>query len=203
VSQDAFSVTEIKPLQSLVVHMSNRFYFNNNKNVFEPYLLYRINGGLPSQLEVAAVLHLNHVVYIGSSYKQDFGISALGGLKINNVFAVGVSYGIQNTGTNQLSSPTYEIHLGYLFGKHKKENFAYSFVDTHKEKEKKDETEMTQSVLNQVNSFVEQYGKEKGYDIVFGTTNSGNLLYAKESMDITKEVLEALNANYSSGENKQ
>lgn len=72
-----------------------------------------------------------------------------------------------------------------------------------KEKEKKEETEMMQSVLNQVNSFVEQYGKEKGYDIVFGTTNSGNLLYATDRMDITKEVLEALNANYSSGENKQ
>jgi hypothetical protein len=38
---------------------------------------------------------------------------------------------------NELNSPTYEIHIGYLFGKHKKENMSYSFVDTHIEKEKK------------------------------------------------------------------
>jgi type IX secretion system PorP/SprF family membrane protein len=137
VSQDAFSVTEVKPFQAFVVHLSNRFYFNQNKTVFEPYLLYRINSGLPAQFEFASVLHLNHIVYVGASYKQDFGISALGGIKINNVFAVGASYGIQNTGTNQLNSPTYEIHMGYLFGKHKKEPFNYSFVDTHIEKEKK------------------------------------------------------------------
>jgi outer membrane protein len=71
------------------------------------------------------------------------------------------------------------------------------------EKEQKEETEMTQAVLNQINSFVEQYAKEKGYDIVFGTTNSGNILYAKESLDITKEVLKALNENYRSVEKNE
>lgn len=137
VSKDAFSITQVKPFQSLIVHLSNRFYFNSNKNVFEPYLLYRINQGLPSQLEAAAVVHMMHVVYVGASYKQDFGISALGGFKINNMLAIGASYGLKNTGMNELNSPTYEIHIGYLFGKHKKENMKYSFVDTHIEKEKK------------------------------------------------------------------
>ncbi|HEY8937968.1 MAG TPA: PorP/SprF family type IX secretion system membrane protein [Cyclobacteriaceae bacterium] len=137
VSQDAFSVTQVNPLQSLIIHASNRFYFQANKYVFEPYLLYRINQGLPSQFELATVLHLNHVVYVGASYKQDFGISALGGIKINNVFVIGASYGLKTTGANELNSPTYEVHLGYLFGKHKKENYMYSFVDTHIEKVKK------------------------------------------------------------------
>ncbi len=138
VSQDAFSITQINPLQSFIVHASNRFYSHTNKYVFEPYLLYRINQGLPSQLEVASVLHLNHVLYIGASYKQDFGVSALGGIKVNNVFVLGASYGFKATGANELNSPTYEIHLGYLFGKHKKENFMYSFIDTHIPKEKKE-----------------------------------------------------------------
>jgi len=78
------------------------------------------------------------------------------------VFAIGVSYGIQNTGANQLSSPTYEIHLGYLFGKHKKENFAYSFVDTHKEKEKKEHTKSTSEQLAQKHQQEEaQHKKEE------------------------------------------
>lgn len=137
ISQDAFTITEVKPFQALVIHLSNRFYFNNNKNVFEPYLLYRLNSGLPGQFEAATVVHLNHVVYVGGSYKQDFGISALGGIKMKNMLAIGASYSLKNTGINELNSPTYEIHLGYLFGAHKKETIAYSFVDTHKEKEKK------------------------------------------------------------------
>jgi Skp family chaperone for outer membrane proteins len=56
--------------------------------------------------------------------------------------------------------------------------------------------QLTGGVLNQVNAFVETYAKEKGYDIVLGTTNSGNILYGKEYMDITPEVLEAINAGY-------
>jgi Skp family chaperone for outer membrane proteins len=56
--------------------------------------------------------------------------------------------------------------------------------------------QLTEGVLNQVNAFVETYAKEKGYDVVLGTTNSGNILYGRESMDITKEVLEAINADY-------
>jgi Skp family chaperone for outer membrane proteins len=56
--------------------------------------------------------------------------------------------------------------------------------------------QLTQGVLNQVNAFVETYAKDKGYDIVLGTTNSGNILYGIDYMDITKEVLEAINADY-------
>lgn len=62
----------------------------------------------------------------------------------------------------------------------------------------KDDTKMTEGVLNQVNSFVEEYAKERGYDIVIGTTQSGNLLYGTNYMDITDELLKALNENYKS-----
>ena len=57
---------------------------------------------------------------------------------------------------------------------------------------------LTEGVLNQVNVFVEDYAKKKGYDLVLGTTASGNILFAKNYMDITNEVLEALNKDYSS-----
>jgi type IX secretion system PorP/SprF family membrane protein len=137
VSTEAFNITEVKPFQSIIVNASNRFYFNNNKNVFEPYALYRINTDLPAQFEVAGLLHLNHTLWVGGSYKQDFGISALGGIKLQNMFAIGASYGLANSGINELNSPTVEVSLSFLFGKHKKGMHAYSFVNTVKEKEKK------------------------------------------------------------------
>ena len=150
VSQDEFSITEVKPFQSVVVHASNRFYFSDNKHVFEPYAVYRINNGLPSQYEFAAVLHLNHIVWLGGSYKQEFGISALGGFKVNNLFAIGGSYTLKNSGINELNFPTYEIHLSILGGSSKSKNknkskaktnkyAIYSFVQTELPKKTKTE----------------------------------------------------------------
>lgn len=137
VSKDAFSVREVKPFQAVIVHASNRFYFAKDKYVFEPYLIYRINEGLPSQFETAAVLHMNHVLWVGGSYKQDFGISALGGVKLQNFFLIGGSYSLKNTGINELNSPSFEIQLSYIFGAKKKDIPVYSFVNTVKEKEKR------------------------------------------------------------------
>lgn len=50
--------------------------------------------------------------------------------------------------------------------------------------------------LKQINSFVEKYAKSQGYDVVLGTTESGSLMYATKALDITDEVLRALNKSY-------
>lgn len=55
---------------------------------------------------------------------------------------------------------------------------------------------MTQRVLDEVNVFLTDYGKAKGYTIIFGATGNGNIIYAKDYIDITDEVIEKLNANY-------
>ncbi len=62
------------------------------------------------------------------------------------------------------------------------------------------EQEMMGGVLNQINSFVEKYGKENGYDYILGTTLSGSILYGAPSKDITDDVLEGLNHEYFEGE---
>lgn len=150
VSEDAFTVTEVKPLQAFVAHASNRFYFANNKHVFEPYVVYRHNENLADQLEAAAVVHLNHIVWVGGSWKQEFGYSALGGFKLNNLFAIGGSYTLKNTGDNELSFPTYEIHLSLLGGasksksKNKKSHPSSTYSFVHTELPKKTRAEVIQ-----------------------------------------------------------
>jgi outer membrane protein len=76
-----------------------------------------------------------------------------------------------------------------------------SYSQSIREKAAKEETEMMQGVLNQINSFVEDYGREHGFDVILGTTAAGNVLYGTESVDITNDVLKALNNAYSSGSN--
>jgi type IX secretion system PorP/SprF family membrane protein len=159
VSKDAFSVTEIKPFQSLIFHASNRFYFNNDTYIFEPYLTYRMNADLPPQFEVAGIVHLNHVLWAGGSFKQDFGISALGGIKLKNTLAIGGSYSLKKSGINELNSPTYEVTLGLLLGKRKKDTEMYSFVNTQKEKKKKGTGKSASEMLAQKHAQEEQAKK--------------------------------------------
>ncbi len=61
--------------------------------------------------------------------------------------------------------------------------------------EEKDKA-MMQSVLNQVNSFIEKFAQEQGYDIILGTDGTGNLLYGNKEMDITETLTQAINQEY-------
>jgi outer membrane protein len=60
-----------------------------------------------------------------------------------------------------------------------------------------EDSKMTGEVIVQINSFIKKYGEEKGYTIVMAATEFGNIAYAKEGLDITDEVLEGLNKEYS------
>ncbi len=52
------------------------------------------------------------------------------------------------------------------------------------------------SIVEKVKGYVREYGKENGYTYIFGSNESANIMYAKDGLDITEEVLENLNANY-------
>lgn len=72
----------------------------------------------------------------------------------------------------------------------------YEFVQGIEDKAAQEDQRITQSVLNQINSFLEQYGKENSYTVILGTTMDGTLLYGDNLIDITDEVLIELNKNY-------
>jgi outer membrane protein len=64
------------------------------------------------------------------------------------------------------------------------------------EKARLEEEKLLKGTLDQINRYVEKYGREHGYTVVLGTTQSGNLLYASEAVDITEQVIEGLNQSY-------
>lgn len=70
------------------------------------------------------------------------------------------------------------------------------YVKTLDEKAREEDEKMTVGVINQINSFVESYGKDKGYDFIFGTTQDGNILYGAKGKDITEDIITALNNSY-------
>ena len=50
----------------------------------------------------------------------------------------------------------------------------------------------------EVKQYIKDYGKKEGYDYIYGTGDAATILYSKDSYNITKEVLEKLNKDYSS-----
>lgn len=64
-------------------------------------------------------------------------------------------------------------------------------------KAEEENTRLTTAAMTQFNAFVQKFAEEKGYDVVLGVTLSGNVLYAGKSQDITEEIIEGLNKNYS------
>ncbi len=50
---------------------------------------------------------------------------------------------------------------------------------------------------------IKDYGKEKGYDYIYGTGDAQSILYAKDNYDITKEVIKLINDKYKSSDKKE
>lgn len=55
------------------------------------------------------------------------------------------------------------------------------------------------SIINKVKDYVKEYGEENDYTYIFGSNESANIMYAKEGLDITEEILAKLNTSYTGG----
>lgn len=69
----------------------------------------------------------------------------------------------------------------------------FQYKKSIESKAEEEDRNMTEKVLNEINEFVELYGKSNGYDLIFGTTLSGNILYGDQVIDITDELLIKIN----------
>jgi outer membrane protein len=54
------------------------------------------------------------------------------------------------------------------------------------------------SLVTRVKTFIKGYGKEKGYDYIYGTGDAESILYAKDSYNVTKDIIKLLNDKYKS-----
>lgn len=59
-----------------------------------------------------------------------------------------------------------------------------------------EDKKMTSGVVNQVQEHIKEFAKENGYDLIISNTEMQNVGYAKDAMDVTKELLEFANKKY-------
>lgn len=55
------------------------------------------------------------------------------------------------------------------------------------------ENEKMAPVIAEVNKKIKEFGDKNGYDIIFGATAGGNIIYAKQGINITGKVIDFLN----------
>ncbi|WP_299311233.1 OmpH family outer membrane protein [uncultured Aquimarina sp.] len=56
--------------------------------------------------------------------------------------------------------------------------------------------EVSQQVWNRLNQYIKEYGESNQYRIILGTQGNGNIMFAREGVDITETVLEYANTKY-------
>jgi outer membrane protein len=76
------------------------------------------------------------------------------------------------------------------------------YQEAIKMKARDEDQALTQNVVNAINDYIKEYGKSKGYTFILGANGSGNIAYADESRDITKEIIEGLNKQYNAEHKK-
>jgi len=61
---------------------------------------------------------------------------------------------------------------------------------------KKGDEELATELTNRVSGYIKKYGEQNGYTIILAASNSGNVAYAEDKVDITEQVLAGLNKEY-------
>jgi outer membrane protein len=78
----------------------------------------------------------------------------------------------------------------------KKQGEFQGYRDATDKKVKEKQLKITQEMLNKINDFIKDYAKGKNYKLIIAGNASGNVLYAADIIDITDEVVEAVNVEY-------
>ena len=60
-----------------------------------------------------------------------------------------------------------------------------------------------ENIRDSINSFLKIYNQNKGYDLIISNTGFDNLLYANPAYNITQEIIDGLNARYTSSTTKK
>lgn len=56
--------------------------------------------------------------------------------------------------------------------------------------------EYTSQVYERLNTYIQEFGKQKNYRMIVGANGQGNVMYVEKSADVTKELITYINKEY-------
>ena len=119
VGVEQFTTVELDPIKNYIIMANYKFALGAGNVHLEPHFLYRVTETLPNQWEALAVVHLKDLLWVGGSYRQDYGATALLGMNIKDFMAVGYAYEFANTLVDGIPDGSHEIQLRINIGKPK------------------------------------------------------------------------------------
>lgn len=84
----------------------------------------------------------------------------------------------------------------------KQENFR-RLQQEMMDKASREQSELNKQLFDEITDFLKEYNKEKGFNIVLSTQLGGNVFYAEDGFDITKEIVDRLNASYKKSDSQK
>ena len=72
----------------------------------------------------------------------------------------------------------------------------YVIERAYNEKYQKLSTQYTNEVNVRLNEYVKLFAEENDYDFVMGSSGQGNIMYAKDDLNITEDLIEFINKKY-------
>ncbi|MDH5609570.1 MAG: PorP/SprF family type IX secretion system membrane protein [Cyclobacteriaceae bacterium] len=182
-SENAFSTIRVKPLDNLLVKANYRGHINDDIAI-EPHVLYRYNHYAPDQFEATVILHIYHLIWLGTTYRQSNNFIATFGTKIKERIGIGYAFDMGNTAISGLLGPTHEVHIGIHVGTRKEHaEHVSSFIKSHRltpeERERKAALEREQQLKALQASRQTQVKQDDDLSIV-GTKTTPDTLKTEE-----------------------
>jgi type IX secretion system PorP/SprF family membrane protein len=195
-----FDAGELGLIRNYIITADYMLYFGNDEYIFQPYGSYRSFEGYSSQYEAGGIFHLKHLLWVGGSYRQDFGITGMLGLKLKSAFSVAYAYEMPTTKAEGVNKTSHEIHLNFAFGKKKDRAKKYTtFLASQKPKKpKKKKKDPVVALVVEDSVALEEPLPEEAENILDSLNQGGNkirLIISNEppetSNPINKDSVEA------------
>jgi len=97
---------------------------------------------------------------------------------------------------NKIATENQEITEETLKKYERIESELQNMIEAYYDERELLEAEYNQLIIERINKYVYEYGKENNKKIILGATGDGSIMYAEEGMDITDDVLSYINSKY-------
>lgn len=123
VSASSFHPVEVDPLEHMVFTGSYKADLVPGRFMLEPVLIYeRFNSSQEQRIEAGAMLHIKELIWAGSTYQYNNGITGLLGIKIKDYVSFGYAYEFNKNVTNVFENASHEVQVKIKLGKEKQFN---------------------------------------------------------------------------------
>ena len=108
--------SDFKFYENYILNVDYKFELNSFPLIIQPFALYHQDKYQGAFYEGGVLMHYNQLIYLGGLYRQEYGMSALAGLNIQD-FRLAYAYELAPTMIDQLGQGSHEVLLSYRFGK--------------------------------------------------------------------------------------